>query len=287
MSNSNCLNCGIRNYAEDEICISCGAALTFQPSFLLQNEFQEWQPQVDPGRPHPGIRPFGVSNALSQTFSLFFRNLWLITKVVFVIVAPFEIFRALSLADVRDDWQLTAWTFFFAATSKVLIAPALIYAVMKVLQTGEAPGVHESYRWGLTKLVKLSLCALISWILQGLGYVFLIIPGIIVGLALAVVYPVAVLEKRSVAKTLARSAELTRGHRVEIFFAEFLLAMLLMTITVPAALFAAQGLLWPVTVIGSIAGHVLEQIGIILSLVMYLSLPRNAPRGHSVYALSK
>jgi len=282
MLNINCLNCGVRNYAGDETCTSCGANLTLKPSPVIQTDSQEWQPQVDPDRPHPGIAPFGISNALSQTFSLFFGNIWLITKTVFVIVAPFEIFKAVSLPNVEDDWQFTAWTFFLAAASKVLVAPALIYAIMKILQTGRSPGIHESYSWGLTKLAKLSLCALFSWILQGLGYVLLIIPGIIVGLALAVVYPVAVLEKGSVAEALGRSAELTRGHRIEIFFAEIALALLLMIVTVPAGLFAAAGMFWPVTVIASIVGHILEQMGIILSLVMYLSLPRNSNRGHAV-----
>lgn len=271
---NDCLRCGTTHYAEEGICSSCGANLILQPSPIIRNEFQEWQPQVDPDTAHPGIEPFGIGNALSQTFSLFFGNLWLITKIVFVIVAPFEIFRALSLADVRDDWQLTAWTFLFEATSKVLVAPALIFAVMKVLQSSAVPGIQESYRWGLTKLFKLTLCALIASILQAVGYVLLIIPGIIIGLAFAVVYPVAVLEKGSVAEALGRSIELTRGHRLQIFVAETVLAVLFIIITVGTTFFAATGTIWPVAVIASIVDDVVKQTGTILSLVMYLSLPR-------------
>lgn len=39
---------------------------------------------------------------------------------------------------------------------------ARIYSLVKVLETRSPAGIRESYRWGFTKLVKLSICALIS-----------------------------------------------------------------------------------------------------------------------------
>ena len=111
-----------------------------------------------------------LATFLDQPSRLFTKNFWLITKIVFVIVAPFELFKVMSIGDVADDWQLTFGVFLLELMCKVLIAPALIYALMKVMQTGVAPGVNESYRWGFSKLGKLGVCAVISWLLQAVGY---------------------------------------------------------------------------------------------------------------------
>jgi hypothetical protein len=95
------------------------------------------------------IRPFhDAGDILGPTLKLFFGNLWLITKIVIVIVAPFEVFRILNLENFPDSWQLTVGVILLDHVCKVLIAPALIYALMKVMQTGVAPGINESYRWG-------------------------------------------------------------------------------------------------------------------------------------------
>jgi hypothetical protein len=95
------------------------------------------------------IRPFhDAGDILGPTLKLFFGNLWLITKIVIVIVAPFEVLRILNLENFPDSWQLTVGVILLDHVCKVLIAPALIYALMKVMQTGVAPGINESYRWG-------------------------------------------------------------------------------------------------------------------------------------------
>ena len=117
----------------------------------------------------------------------------------------------MSLGEGRFNWQLSLGIVLLDLVCKMLIAPALIYALTSVLKTGEEPGVSEAYRNGSTSLGKLALCAIASWTLQGIGFLLLIIPGIIIWLALTLVYPVAVLEKRSVIDTLSRSWNLTKG----------------------------------------------------------------------------
>ena len=166
--------------------------------------------------------------------------------------------------------------------------PALIYALMKIILTGEEPGVHESYRWGLTKLVKVSICVSITSVLQALGYALLIIPGIIVTLVFMSVYPIAVLEKGSASEALARSIELTKGHRLQIFFAWIVLGVLLI-ITSALGIFISSGVtFWPVMAAVAIISDILDQGVTILSLVVYLGLPRvSNSGGHSVLSLSK
>ncbi|HET6980293.1 MAG TPA: hypothetical protein VFI24_28420 [Pyrinomonadaceae bacterium] len=229
----------------------------------------------------PSISSIGPFNRMSDAFgpavTLFTKNIWLITKLVLVIVTPFEVFKALSFNDIRGNWQLAVGTIALQIFCNVLIAPALIYAMMKVLQTGVAPGINESYRWGLSKLGKLSLCAVLVWILTLLGTLLLIIPGIILYLAFEIVYPIAVLEGRSVTEVLKRSYKLTEGHRWKILGATFCMSCLInlasMPLTFAAALAPVFGVsFWGVQVVAAIIGDIFQQASIVLSLVIYLSI---------------
>jgi hypothetical protein len=270
----------------DQTCVACGGDLTRQSPFHPFSAFDghdathEWKPVLDPDQPIPGVSAFSVESALGNTLSLFFRNLWLVTKIVVVIVAPFEIMTALNAGSVSEHWELTTWSYLLGAACKVLVAPALIYSLLKLLQTGAPGGIHESYRWGLSKLIKLSICALIATILQGLGYALCIIPGIIVTLSFAVVYPVAVLEEGSVNEIFRRSLALTRGHRVEIFAVYLLLGILMVIVAAISGFVIGTVNMFPVTIVASIASDVFEQLFTVLSLVLYLGLSRTPETGN-------
>ena len=288
MSSITCAHCGVLNAVADEVCGTCGAELEIVTSSFV-DEDHEWQPTTNPHSPIPGIHSFdGVSDVVGPTIKLFSRNLWLITKIVFVVVAPFEVFKVMSFSGLEHDWQLTAGTFLLGLVCKILIAPALIYALMKTIQTGVRPGINESYRWGLTKLGKLAVCAAIAWVLQALGYMFLIIPGIIIGLAFEVVYPIAILEKGSVAEVLRRSSELTRGHRLKILAAEIVMGFLLGIINVPAGFLTVENAgVAPAAVVAAIVVDITEQVTTVLSLVIYLSILRTSRFGQSIFSLAK
>lgn len=254
-------------------------------TFSAQQQRHEWQPFRDPHRALAGIRAFGVMHVLGSTLKLFTRHLWLITKIVFVVVAPFEIFKAMNLAEANQDWQTRLVTLLLAATCNALIAPALIYALMKILETGTAPGINESFRWGLTRIWRLAICAAIAWVLQVLGYLLCIIPGIIVSLTLVLVYPVAILEKGSAEDVLKRSSQLTRGYRLEILLAEIMFGLLALAIAVPSSLLIANINWTPLDISMAIVVDILEQAFTVLSLVMYLTLLRTPRQGRLILPL--
>ena len=289
MLNTDCAQCGFANQIADEICGACGGNLTLRPAFDPQSQ-PEWQPLADPDQPVPGIRPFGIDTVIGDTLSIFTKNLWLITKIVVVIVTPLQIFRALNVPETPDSWEVTTWSFLLGAAAEVLMAPALIYGLMKVLETGESPGIQESYRWGMNKLIKLSICALITGVLTALGYALCIIPGIIIMLSLSLVYPIAVLEGGSVAEILSQSSDMTRGHRLQILGAWIVLGLIMIIpgLAIGAVVGSVAGLtsFWPLMVVGSIAGDILGQLQTVMALVIYLGLPRRANSGgHSMFSL--
>jgi len=291
MTNVNCIRCGVVNFAGDEACRVCGIALMPASSFgyAEPNPGVDWNDQSTHSIPTlTTIREFwGVGDVLGPTLSLFFKNIWLITKIVFVIVAPFEIFKVLSVAGKPIfDWTFQVEMYALGLLCNVLIAPALIYSLMKLLQTGTAAGVTESYRWGLSKLGRLSLSAIVAGIIVGLGFFVLVIPGLMLMCALYLVYPITVLEDSSLEDTLRRSFSLTNGHRWKIFGAIVVLGMLLgvMTLTISSlpVFFAYNGFaFWPFSVVAAIAVDILDQGTTVLSLVTYLSIVRTLESGRT------
>jgi hypothetical protein len=218
-----------------------------------------------------------VTDVLGPTIKLFIENFWLITKIVVVIVAPFEIYRLLNFRELNLNGQLEIGTFFLGLFCHVLIGPALIYALMQVMQTGTAPTVTEAYRWGAGKIGKLTICAAIAGLLQTLGYMLCIVPGIMLSVALILVYPLAVLEKSSVSEVLLDSKELTKGHRWNIFGATLVIWLLMALFSFPATFFAeslmlANNAFWPIVLITSILSDIVMQSTTVLALVTYLSI---------------
>ena len=278
MTDCKCIRCGALTIGTTQICKVCeielnpirpsSAGAVFYPAYPLRSSNQT----------NVLIRPFNsIADVLGPTFHLFTKNFWLITKISVVITAPFEIFRVLTLADIAYDQQLAVGIHFLDLVCTILIAPALMYSLMQVMQTGVAPGVNESYRWGFSKLPKLSVCALIAWILMGIGTLACLIPGIIIALSLSLVFPIAILEKGSILEVLQSSHELTKGHRWKILGASLVVYILMGTLGLPIEwvgelLATPDPAFWPLHAAGAIFRSIMYQSPLVLSLVTYLSI---------------
>ena len=275
MTDVKCIRCDALATGTSKICKICEIELNpIRPSASSPPVFAPFP--VDYGRIQ--IRPFtGVSEVLEPTIALFTRHFWLIAKITIVIVAPFQIFRALRFSDIEYDWQLSVGLYVLDLMCSVLTAPALIYALMQVMQTGVAPGINESYRWGFSKLVRLAIAAAVSWVLIGLGMMLCIIPGIVIAMSLSLVFPIAILEKGSPFDVYKASHELTNGHRWKILGATIIVILLMGVFSVPANLageylVSRNPALWPLAAAGGIFAAILHQGTLVLSLVTYLSI---------------
>lgn len=274
MTDLKCIRCGALTIGTMQICKVCEIELNpIRPSSAAP-VFVPY-PTDNPGTT---IGPFNsVSDVLEPTIVLFTKHFWLIAKITIVIVAPFEIFRALRFTDIDYDWQLNVGLYVLDLMCAVLTAPALTYALMHVMQTGVAPGINESYRWGFSKLFKLTIAAVISWVLIGLGMMLCFIPGIIIALSLSLVFPIAILEKGSPFDVYKSSWELTKGHRWKILGATLVILILMGLFSVPAE-FGGEYVamrnpaLWPFNAAGAIFAAILHQATLVLSLVTYLSI---------------
>ena len=230
-----------------------------------------------PRTPAIDIAPYvRLGDVLSATLTLYFKNFWLIAKLVFVIFAPFEIFKALTVSADEQRWQVVVFAGFLGLVCKALIAPALIYALYRIIQTGVAPGLNESYRWGLSRLGTLCLSVSMAWILQTIGTLLCIIPGIIIALGLDPVYPMATLENRGPVEILKRSWKITDGYKGNIFVATLVMGLLCAIVYIPAtiggAFIVASSHLWPIQVLLALVLDLASEVTTVLSLVIYLSI---------------
>jgi uncharacterized membrane protein len=280
------------NLLAAEICQGCGAELGGLPTtaaptsgYALTTPFVPTsEPTEEEFETRRAIGPFvSAGAAIGSTIDLFRRNVWLITKIIFVVFAPFEIFKALSVREQETGWQTAAGILFLGLVCKALVAPSLIYSLVTVIRTGVAPSLTDCYRWGLGRLGKIVACASMAWVLEMLGFVCFIVPGIILTLAFELVYPMAALENLGPIEILKRSYHLTKGYRWRIFGASFVIGLLCMIVSIPTSIVAgillSTGInVWPLEAAVSMINDIVNESTTILSLVIYLGILSLLPK---------
>lgn len=280
MENKTCSNCGFIAQPAAEFCVSCGQELS--------SSVADDSKRVDAsGNQLYSIQPFtGVGSVLSPTLKIFTTNFWFISKLVFVIFAPLEVIKVLGVGSGESNWQNLFGAGLLWLICNALIAPSLIYSLVVQMRTGVTPGLHEAYRYGLGRLIPYCACVALSWLLTALGFVALIIPGIILSLAFELVYPLAALEKGNPVEILKRSYRLTDGYKGNIFGAVFVLGLLCSVVGFPisalsAVLVMSGNVFWPVQVALAILVDILNEVSTVLALVIYLSILSTAVRNQT------
>lgn len=105
-----------------------------------------------------------------------------------------------------------------------LIGLAFVFALQAALSqgtfaelSGKRASLGDCFATGLREFLPLAVIAFLTYLGFILGLVLLVVPGIMIAIAWAVVAPVRVVEHTSIFATFGRSAQLTRGHRWAIF----------------------------------------------------------------------
>src|SRR5215510_14158559 len=98
MSSSRCPQCGHVSPFAAESCIICGAELT---QANQQYSSGHGASHTDDSPPFASVNTFDFGAVFVDTVKVFSQNIWLITKLVFVLFAPLEIFKAVTFGS-RD-----------------------------------------------------------------------------------------------------------------------------------------------------------------------------------------
>jgi hypothetical protein len=278
MPATRCFRCGFEGELADELCRYCGAELTVPVASDEQTHVYPQGETLNEFPPVDDVKPLkGVGTVLGPTLWVFSNNIWLVTKLVVVIFAPFEFFKVLSLSKMNIDWQTLAVTTLLQIFCGILVAPAIIYSFYVVFRTDKAPSVNEALRFGLSRIGRLFIPAAIVAVLMSIGLMLLVIPGIIVLCTFNLVYPIATLENRSPIEILKRSRNLTRGHRWTIFFSTLIIFLLCSMVEGPltwvSSMLTLSGtVFWPINVAIAILIDIVNEIQTVLSLVIFLSV---------------
>jgi hypothetical protein len=192
----------------------------------MTSESSEWNPydppsssfgQGDGGKTSPLEIPSSVFRKFGLAFRLLGENLLVYAPIILTIWIPGNIAIDWLTSSAPPGQELFV-SFRVSALIQSIFGPisigALIFAVASRMD-GVKVGYFEAMGVGLRNWGRLFAVNFVAGILITLGYIALIVPGIILMVRFALIDPVVVLERSTVPR--ARSTELTAGRRWPIF----------------------------------------------------------------------
>jgi hypothetical protein len=170
--------------------------------------------------------PFGP-----QSWGSLFKNTLSVYGAAFVpllaiVAAPNALVSALS-AFIEEGAMFTQFLSAAASLVVFLVSNACAVQITRDVAVGRPVALDTAFANVMAAPHGMLLLAmLLTVLLIGIGFVLLIVPGVIAVLMLMLVAPVIVLERRGVVESLKRSRELTRDFNLRHFGYSLLLAII-------------------------------------------------------------
>jgi hypothetical protein len=172
-------------------------------------------------------RPLRIGEILSTAFRLYQRHWRTLLAIAAVVVVPLTLLQYLFGDWLRNRGEVTSYQEISTATWAVGaawlvagLAGLLMYLVLTGAITravaaevaGEDPSLEQSYRFGFHRLGSVLLVSVLVGLATIAGLILFIIPGIWIGVRLAVSVEALVVEGRRGTQAMGRSWELVGGH---------------------------------------------------------------------------
>jgi hypothetical protein len=225
------------------------------------------------GPPAPPAPGFTVGGVLSKTVTVWWRHVLPFTVMSLFVYAPLGVVFG-SILGAATPGQLTPTdetigAFLLAGglvslltvAGSVIQAGAVTFGTIRYL-SGERVGLGGMVRVGFKRGLPVLGVGFLLWIGIMLGFVLLVVPGILLLVATCVAVPAAVAEQPGVIGAIRRSFALTRGNRGALFAAGFSILVVLWVLTAVvqiAATLATTALLPPQQAV--IGAFVASQLG--------------------------
>lgn len=221
---------------------------------------------------------FSVGRSISRAISTFFANFISFNLLGLAVMVPgalvlFAMFGA-TLASLffyepgpgapPPDFSGLNFSLFGVAwvlllTLQYFLTAVIVYGALRYLQ-GNKAGIFACLGQGLRRILPIAIVAILTTILLSIGFLLLVIPGIIIALMICLAIPVLMVENPGIFGSLSRSRELTKGYRWHLL-GLFLLAFVITTvvnIVVPMP-FGLLGAIDPsLAAVGAIVGLALQ-----------------------------
>jgi hypothetical protein len=165
------------------------------------------------------MHDFAIGRALGRAIQIWFRNLVPFLLLSLVVYSPLVVLTYLHISDKvvsMTEGAFASWLTFGAALLGFVLSATLVYGVVMQLRGQPAP-LGQCISIGLKRLLPVIGVSMLSAIVIGVGFVLLVVPGIIFYCMLYVAVPASVVERPGLLGALRRSRELTRDYRLPIF----------------------------------------------------------------------
>ena len=249
---------------------------------------------TDAPTPQPAAKQqLGVSDILSNTFGLYFSNFPYFFGIFFV---PYFTLQLLAGALGYGGATVAPDAAMLGVIAVTLVYLVIFFAIQAVmvrsaitLKLGEGVQFGAAVRAALTGLIPIILLGIVAGLVSGIGFIFLIVPGLYL-MAMFYVYVPAIVFEGKGFSALGRSIDLTSGYRwaivglVLVFFVLLFLASIVIgavTVGVMAATggFEAQitgdaglGSLLALTLIDAVLNSAVTPIGMIAAGLVFARL---------------
>ena len=183
------------------------------------------------------LRPLTVGELLDRTFFLYRRHFLLFVGIAALpnlIILSFQLFQlvvapmSLGGALMTLAWLLVTIIVYFVTIAISQGATIIAVSQIQLEREATASGAFAAIR---PRIGEIALVILGMGLRILVGFLFFVIPGVYLAIVWSLTIPVVVLEGRGLSGALARSAELTKGHRGRVFIIYFLLLVLVYVVT--------------------------------------------------------
>ena len=245
----------------------------------------------------PG-RELSIGEVLETTFSLYqrdFSKYFLLFAIVQVVIGVVNALVRLAFVLPTPPVNATPQQFydwfpgFFAALGAILLITIVVTIVFVPIAQGSAmklasdridkgqADLGAAVRLAASRLLGIWALSIIVGILVVVGFIALIVPGIILGIMFSLAFPALIIENKGVSDSMDRSRQLV-GHRWGKSFVLYLVIGIIVVIAsvIVSAISAPFGIASPV-VSGLLSALYEPLVPILLTVYFYSNVARIAP----------
>lgn len=170
---------------------------------------------------------------LGAAINIWLSNIVLFALIILTVWLPGNILLNMYVYNVSspDIWNVTRYSMIIEGLFGPIYIGAMVYALFKIKQNQKVD-YREAITVGFNNWGKLFVARWIAGIIIVLGFIALIVPGIILSVRYAVLDYAVIIEGAGASQARSRSVELTKGNRWKIFSVIVLFLITFMIISI-------------------------------------------------------